>query len=403
MCFEIPFNFSIGLIVPASLCVFGAFFAVYLYYLSRFKRRSSVGIKLFCFVCNLLFVINYFFNSGIFGPNLLLFSLGLLLIVTIIPKSQFKIWIPINLVSVFTIMVVEYYYPEVARNAYQSELSKAIDFGITYFVVVILTYFAISYIRKNYDMERNAVIAQNVAIEEQKAELERLNSEKDKLFSIVSHDIKLPLNSIQSYLEILTENDLDDLERQEVKKQLLSITRNTSDMLMNILSWSKSQMAGSGMQLATLDVGEALTKSLRIEHNLAAKKEITMQVEVAGKIAIIADPNMFQLVLRNLVGNAIKFTNSGGRIDVRATVKDDHCLISVQDTGLGIDDVQKDKLFKLKASSTYGTNNEKGIGLGLLLCKEFTELQGGTISFESTKGVGSTFLLCFKRASQETM
>lgn len=396
MCFEVPFNLAIGLLVPASLCIFGLFFSVYLFYLSRFKRKSAIGIKLFCFVCNALFVINYFFNSGIFGPNLLLFSLAFLLIVTIIPKSQFRIWIPLNVISVFTILGVEYLYPGLATNVYDSEFSKVIDFGITYFVSVLLTYFSISYIRKNYDIEKKAVLDKNVAIEEQKVELERLNSEKDKLFSIVSHDIKLPLNSIQNYLEILTEMDLGDDEKQEVERQLLQITRDTSEMLMNILAWSKTQMDGGHTQLKAVNLKDTLSRSLKIEHALAARKEITLKVDIEEGLHIIADPNMLQLVLRNLVNNAIKFTQKEGLVSVIAKEEDGQCMIVVRDNGLGISDEQKQKLFKLKASSTYGTNNEKGIGLGLLLCKEFTELQGGTIDFESEVGLGSVFYLYFK-------
>ncbi|RZK39557.1 MAG: HAMP domain-containing histidine kinase [Pedobacter sp.] len=401
MFFEVPFNLSIGLYVPAGLCVFGVFFAIYLYYLSRFKRKSSLGIKLFCFVCNLLFVINYFYNSGILGPNLLLFSLSFLLTVTIIPKDQFRIWIALNLASVFIILTVEYLYPELTKNAYNNGFSKVIDFGITYFVCVLLTYFSISYIRKNYDIERGAVLDQNIAIEEQKQQLEKLNSEKDKLFSIVAHDIKLPLNSIQSYLEILNDTELEGDERQEVQNQLLQITRNTSEMLVNILSWSKTQMDGANTQLTAVNLDEALVSSLRLEKNIASNKSIRLNIEAKGGMSIIADPNMFHLVIRNLVNNAIKFTPRGGEIVVSSEKLNGECLIVVKDNGLGIKPEQQEKLFKLKASSTYGTNNEKGVGLGLLLCKEFTELQGGRIAFKSNEGEGSSFFLYFKLSADK--
>jgi two-component system sensor histidine kinase/response regulator len=395
MCFEVPFNFSIGLIVPASLCVFGAFFAVFLYYLSRFRRKSSLGIMLFCFVCNLLFIINYFFNSGIFGPNLLLFSLAFLLIVTIIPKTQFKIWISVNLLSVFVILAIEYLNPTLVTNAYNTELSKVIDFGITYFVTILLTYYAISYIRKNYDHERNAVIGQHVAIESQKFELERLNSEKDKLFSIVTHDLRTPLNSIQSYLELLLATDLEEEERKDLKQRLLEITRDTSAMLTNVLSWSKTQMEGAYANLIPLHVKDTIINGLSIEQKLAAKKGIEFRIQCEEGLTISADKNMFELVLRNLVNNAIKFTPANGLVSVSASPNGNKCHIMVRDNGLGIDEVQQSKLFQLKAASTFGTNNERGVGVGLILCKEFTELQGGDIWFESKIGEGSTFYLSF--------
>ena len=200
--FEVPFNFAIGLFVPAILCICGLIVAIALYYLSRFKRRVQIAITIFCAACNVIFTINYFYNSGIFGPNLLLFSLIFLLTVAVVSKKQFKIWLPINLAVVLVILVAEYYNPQLAKNVYADELSKTIDFGITYLVTVTLTYFTISYIRKNYDDERSAVIDKSIAIEGQKLQLEKLNAEKDKLFSIVTHDVRTPLNSIQGYLEV---------------------------------------------------------------------------------------------------------------------------------------------------------------------------------------------------------
>ena len=400
MCFEVPFNLIIGLMVPASLCIFGTFFAVFLYYLSRFKRQSLLGIKLFCFVCNLLFVINYFFNSGIFGPNLLLFLLAFFLIVTIIPKKQFRIWLALNLITVFGLLIIEHFNPTLIKNVYTSDLSKAIDFAITYFVAVLMIYFSISYIRKNYDIEKNAVLSQNIAIENQKLELERLNSEKDKLFSIVTHDLRTPLNSIQSYLELLTMTDLDEDERMSLKSRLLEITKDTSTMLTNVLSWSKTQMEGAHAELIPLNLKAALTNGLSIEKNLSLKKGVNFEINCNDDLVIVADKNMFELVIRNLVNNAIKFTPSGGLVSVSATEKGSECSIVVKDNGLGIDKEQQEKLFQLKAASTYGTNNERGVGVGLLLCKEFTNLQGGKIGFESKVGEGSSFYLSFKLSEQ---
>ena len=284
MCFEVPFNFFVGLYVPAFLCVFGVFFAAGLYYLSRFKRKSAFGIKLFCLVCNLLFTINYFFNSGVFGPNLLLFCLAFLLIVTIIPKKHFKIWIPINISVVIIILIVEYFNPQLVPNSYENEITKFIDFGITYLVVVALFYLAIRYIRGNYDYERSLVIEKNKAIEEQNNRilsqnlaLEKLNAEKDKLFSIVTHDIRTPLNTIQGYFEYLEESDISDEERTSFKQQLLEITKEISNMLTNVLLWSKTQLEGTKVNLVSVDVKSVLENALSIEKKLALKKRYSVR------------------------------------------------------------------------------------------------------------------------------
>jgi two-component system sensor histidine kinase/response regulator len=396
LCLEVPINFFLGLFVPAYLCLFGVFFTMFLYYISRFKRRCAFAIKLFCIVCNFVFAINYFFNSGIYGPNLLLFSLVFLLIVSVIPKAHFKLWIAANFLTVIGILVLEYLYPHWAPNAYKSELSKVLDFAITYAVVIVLTYFSISYIRKNYDVEKEAVLEKNMAIEAQKIELERLSAEKDKLFSIVTHDLKNPLASIQGYLELLTEVEISDAEKLEIKKQLLQITRDTSTMLTNVLSWTTTQLVGSQANLEKINVSDTLRNSLSIEMNISVKKGLKLEIKSSKELDIIADPNMLQLVLRNLVNNAIKFTPTGGLVEVEAVRNGNECLIMVKDNGLGITLAQQEKLFRLNAMSTYGTNEEKGIGLGLLLCKEYTEKQNGKIWFEDRVQGGSTFCLGFK-------
>jgi two-component system sensor histidine kinase/response regulator len=400
---EIPFNFIIGFVVPALICVFGLVFATYLYYLSRFKRKSSISITLFAIASNVCFTINYFYNSGIYGPNLLLYALVFLLIIAIIPKKQFKIWIPLHLFVVITVMAVEYFAPQLAPNVYSSSLSRTIDFAMTYLVAITLFYYAISYIRKNYDQERAlvmdksiAIAEKNVRILENKQELERLNSEKDKLFSIVTHDIRTPLTSIQGYLELLTEVDIDEAERLNLKKQLLQITRDSSAMLTNVLSWSRTQMEGAHAELVLTNIKDILEDGLNIEKNISTRKGVTLQITSEDNLNVLADRDMFQLVMRNLVNNAIKFTPKDGFVQIDASRIDDNCCIKIKDNGLGIDQEQQTKLFQFKASSTYGTNAEKGIGLGLLLCKEFTQLQGGEIWFESSVGEGSTFYLSFK-------
>ena len=392
---EVPFNFAIGLVVPSMLCLFGMLVASSLYYVSRIKGRANLAIILFCAICHALFLVNFFYNSGLYGPNLLLFSLAFLLTVAVVSPRYFKVWLPINLFCVFAILTVDYFYPDLAPNIYTNKFGKSIDFGVTYLTVVVLTYVAISYIRKNYDDECFTVVEKNIAIEAQRLELEQLNAEKDKLFSIVTHDIRAPLNSIQGYLEVLADADLEESESLLLKQQLLQITRDTSSMLTNLLSWSKTQIEGANAQFVILSVKEALETGLSIEKNISLKKGVKLEVFCEDELHIMADQNMFHLVVRNLVNNAIKFTPVAGSVSVIASKKNNCCSIMIKDNGLGIDQQKQESLFKLKASSTFGTNKERGIGLGLVLCKEFTDLQNGKIWFESNPEGGSIFYLSF--------
>ena len=170
-------------------------------------------------------------------------------------------------------------------------------------------------------------------------------------------------------------------------------------MLTNLLSWSKTQLEGTKANLTRLEVKTALINGLNIEKNIAIKKGVQLAIFSENDLFISADMNMFEIVIRNLVNNAIKFTKIGGEVIVNATRKDDECLITIKDNGLGMNPELQNSLFKLTASSTYGTNNERGIGIGLLLCKDFTDMQGGKIWFESKEGSGSTFYLSFKTIS----
>jgi len=400
---EIFVNYFLGLKAVAIICFAAAFFAAILYYFSRYARKTKVSIRLLGIIANLTFVVNYFFNSGISGPNLLLFSLILLITVVVVPRKELKIWLLLNLATVFVILFFEYYHPEYIPVVYKDDFTKVLDFVITYFIMALLIWFTISFIRDNYDKERNIVIEKNAEIEgqsskimQQNKELEKLNSEKAKLFSIVAHDIRSPLSSILGYLEILAETDMTEQENDQIKQKLLQVTKDTSEMLANVLAWSKSQLDGTRVDIVAVDVAYELEKGLSLEKNIASKKNITLDLNLREKVFIAADLNMFLIVIRNLVNNAIKFTPEEGKVAVSMEYNNENCFIKIKDNGLGISKNEQDNLFKLRALSTFGTNNEKGVGLGLLLCKEFTELQDGRIWYEANdKGQGSTFVVSF--------
>jgi signal transduction histidine kinase len=186
---------------------------------------------------------------------------------------------------------------------------------------------------------------------------------------------------------------LNNEEREVVESDLLKVTQSTLNMLSKLLIWSKSQMEGVIVKLSNLNLHNVLTNTLEMERMLAFKKEITLTYQIDPSIDIVADSDMLQLVVRNLVSNAIKFTQKGGIVEVCTEMLMGECKLSVKDNGNGITYEQQPDIFSLKARSTFGTNNEKGVGLGLILCKEFTEQQGGRIGFESTPGLGSNFFI----------
>jgi two-component system sensor histidine kinase/response regulator len=362
--------------------------AVLCYYYSRFKKKWNTGIVVYMITCNILLIVNYKYNSGINGPSLLIFILSYFLTISVVRKKQYWFWITLNLVIVITLLAIEYLYPGTIKNTYPDNTSRFIDVGYTYLIIVFFIFLVTTSVRKSYHTERKLV--------EQKAtELEYANATMNKLFSILAHDLRSPLASIQNYMEVLSEFKLNEDERSSIQKELLNSTQNTQEMLSNLLLWSKSQMRGVVVNTVKLNLKKTLETTLHIHQTVAAEKGIQLTDQLKNSIFIIADADMLQLIIRNLINNALKFTNPGGQIIVSADIVGNSCRIMIKDNGLGISYEHQNDIFSLKTESTFGTKNEKGVGLGLLLCKEFTELQNGRITFESAPGAGTTFYVSF--------
>ncbi|HEY1023869.1 MAG TPA: HAMP domain-containing sensor histidine kinase [Sphingobacteriaceae bacterium] len=383
--YHIPLNFLLNLPVSTAISVFLLFIQFGMYYLSRFKNRVHLSILISGIVIHALFIVNYFFNSGITGPTLVLLILSFFLILAVAPPKQYAGWLAGNLVIVLSLLYIEYIKPDLVPNGYLQRNDKFFDIGSAYIVTIILVYTGIVFIRRNYDKERRSA-------EEKAMALERLNGEKTKLFSIISHDLRAPLANIQNYLEFLSFTDLTLEEKQLLQQDLLRATQSTQEMLTNLLSWSKSQLDGIKPRLHHLNLTETLKPTLELLRILAKKKGLELTWQIADECSVAADANMLQLIIRNLVNNAIKFT-AAGHIKIASRLRGNECIISITDTGSGIAPERRKDLFQFSTQSTYGTQKEKGVGLGLVLCREYTDAQNGKIWFESIVGKGTTFYI----------
>ncbi|MGN6396046.1 MAG: sensor histidine kinase [Mucilaginibacter sp.] len=386
---NIPWNYFIGVPSLSFLMTILLLVTAFIYYYSRYRRKLNMSFFLYCLASNVFIALNYQQNSGINGPGLLIFLLSLFLVIAIAPKIQFWFWLPANMILVGVLLTLEYKYPYAVTNTYKRLADRYIDFGYSYLVIGILIASVTLYIRDSYNRQRLALI-------KKAEELESTNATKNKLFSIVAHDLRSPLVSIQNYLELLTEYNLSEEEKRGVELDLLEKTKHTGQMLSNLLSWTMKQMEGVSVKLEELNLAATLRPVLLLQQPIALEKCITLKNEINQQARVVADANMLQLVLRNLLSNAIKFTPSGGEIVVGTEFQGNHWLIFVRDSGVGIPMEYQDRIFSLKMQSTFGTKNEKGAGLGLILCKEFTELQGGTIWFESATDRGTTFYIRLK-------
>jgi signal transduction histidine kinase len=269
--------------------------------------------------------------------------------------------------------------------------------------VSILIWLLLKIFRKNKKItEVNEVLKnQQEIIENQRKHLEELNNTKDKFFSIVAHDLRSPLVSLRTFSDLLIDknNDLSKEEISVMAGQLQENVDNTIKMADTLLTWARSQMKDLAVipeQSFLVDVVKDINEFYYL---IAEKKGIRYSCTIDRSVTVYGDSNQIAFVIRNLVNNAIKFTNSSGSVVLSAENVDDETVkISVADNGIGIPDELKKSLFFIgMKKSASGTAGEKGTGLGLILSYEFVRMNNGTIDIESKHGKGTTFILRFKR------
>lgn len=232
------------------------------------------------------------------------------------------------------------------------------------------------------------------ALIESESRLIELNNTKDILYSIIAHDLRSPFNSILGFSDLLINTtESEGFEKiQKFSSLIYSTARNTLVLLDNLLDWEKTQTGQINFNPEKLNLSTVIKNVIKIKTSNAIIKNISLNFNPSN-IAVFADQNMLKTVLRNLISNAIKFTNLNGEININTIQSQDYCEISILDNGVGMDSEKCNNLFKIDINvTTKGTEGEKGSGLGLLLCKEFVEKNKGKIIAESELGKGSNFM-----------
>jgi signal transduction histidine kinase len=234
-------------------------------------------------------------------------------------------------------------------------------------------------------------------------ELKIANNAKDKLFRIIAHDLRSPFSSIIGFFELLTDQ-YDDFTEDEKKSLLLDIRKSSEDtfeLLDNLLTWSITQTNGMKVLAKNINLNKIANQQIKILENIAGSKKIKLYSQIPADTYVFADKVMVETILRNLTINAIKFTRSEGTIFLSSQILKGEVQIAVADNGVGIAESDLNKMFKSDHyNSLRGTSDEKGFGLGLQICKEFTEKNGGRIWVESELGKGSKFIFTLPRSVQ---
>lgn len=231
-------------------------------------------------------------------------------------------------------------------------------------------------------------------ISELNLKLNQLNNTKDKFFSIIAHDLRSPFNAIYGFSEILSEQirekNYENIDEYAVIIQ--NSSQRTLDLLKNLLEWARLQTGKIEFRAVDFLLNDLLTETIDLLNDAASQKSIQIINTTTQEMSIHGDKSMIGSVLRNIISNAIKFSNPGGKITISTEKKENETLFSVTDTGIGISKEDQLRMFRIEENfSVKGTQNEKGTGLGLILCKEFIEKHEGKIWVESVEGVGSTF------------
>ena len=254
-------------------------------------------------------------------------------------------------------------------------------------------------------MHQISLVAAKRIIVQQNDELKRTIGNRDKMYSVIAHDLRSPMASIRMVLNLV----VNCLSREVVGDEIFDLidkanreSEETHDLLDNLLKWTKSQTGRLNVVFQDFDLAEVVPGVVDIFVMIAETKHIELKLDMgASPIMVRADKDMLKTVIRNFISNAIKFSNEGSSIDIFVTVQDKFAKINVRDHGVGISEDRLHNLFRA-GKTTYGTNNEEGSGLGLQLCQDFAEKNGGSVCVESVQGEGSTFSVLVRLLAEES-
>ncbi|MBN2733220.1 MAG: tetratricopeptide repeat-containing sensor histidine kinase [Balneolaceae bacterium] len=275
-----------------------------------------------------------------------------------------------------------------ARIATQNWLIVA---GIIIILVILLSL----YLLYRSNEEKKEI---NKQLKAKHQRLEELNEVKDKMLAIIAHDLRSPLSAMHGMLYLMQEEDLSEKETKQMTTELSLSLNRSINMMDNLLAWARGQMSGFKMNIKDVNCHIIVEKVFKDYALSARQKGILLRNEADENHTVKADFDMLKLILRNLISNSIKFCQEGDEIRVSTREATDKIILNVKDSGTGISEEIQKNLFTSNNRSHPGTQNEKGSGLGLQLCKEFIEKQGGEIKVESSEGKGTSMIFSFPKA-----
>ncbi|MBL7741359.1 MAG: HAMP domain-containing histidine kinase [Chitinophagaceae bacterium] len=344
------------------------------------------------FVLYPLFICVNYINGISLGAELSFILYGILSVFFIQDIGYMVFSIAFSMVSYFFLSVI------LKKYTYQLEEINFIAYLINQGLAIVYIFYGLYLIKTENGNYNTALQQTNVEIknqsnqlQQQAEELDQLNSLKNKLFSVISHDLKAPMYALRNLFESI---DSQDMPAQEIKSLIPEVKKDlnyTVSLMENLLQWAKTQMQSHTVKPQLINLSDIADEVMHLMHLQAEAKNITIIKKIHGPVYAWADHDMINLVIRNLVSNAVKFTPSGGRICIGASERPEFAELYVQDNGNGISAHDVKRINTHDFFTTNGTAQEQGTGLGLMLCKEFLVKNDGYLRIESQPGKGSIF------------
>lgn len=385
-------NALLGLLSSLPLIAVIAALHFLSFYLSRYKGKIKLAITGFFIVGYGGFIASYFGKSGIGGPALLIGPF-IFLLVLIVVNRKYHLWlILLNILTLAVLFTSEYQHPGWISSVYRSRKEHFIDQFSNVTLLFLATYFIIAILINSYIKQRKKAQLQAIELIEKNKALQKVTLEKDRLFSLVFHDLKSPLTSTQFYLEqfsILAENGSD---HKIIRDELLLLTRSTSEMLETMLHWIKEQISAADPKIIPTDIQAIIKQAVLTEKAYAAPKGVTI-IDATTPATVRADSTLLQILVRAILNNAIKFSTTGSEVIISSNNTADRCIISIKDKGQGIPAEIQSQIFNELIKPQLGTNRERGTGVGLMLSHQLAGRQDIGLSFESRPAEGTTFFI----------
>ena len=282
---------------------------------------------------------------------------------------------------------------EIVKKEGEVQIEKKQKYlSLTLALVAVVVLILITFFYNRIKNKNELLGKQNVQINNQKNELQSLNNVKDRLFSIISHDLRNPLVSLRSYFSLTENPDLSDEKKLAYKKQTLSAVTQTTSLLDNLLVWANMQIKESKPQIKIIDIEDAVLDAVDNVNAQAVQKRIIIQKNLEATTAL-GDQNIITIAVRNLLTNALKYSNENSTISITSFQNDKDINIDIADEGVGISSEKINLLLSNEADTTTGTSGEKGTGLGIFLVKELLQKINGELLIKSVVGEGSVFTI----------